>query len=104
MAQDNQSGPPSEYTDRPEITETFVDYVEDCGVFGAILKMTLSATRYPQPKIEAPLIGDRRTAARLVMPIETAFRMYEMLDKMTDLFEEQGLIVKATTRQPRKLH
>ena len=87
------SGPPqSKYIDRPDLSETFADHLEHTNFGDAVVKITMSATRWPEFKSGTQIMGERTTALRLVVPAKAAIELYNSLSQLLGALEKQGLV------------
>ena len=93
MAQDQKPGPPpSKYVSRPEVTETFADHIEGTYFGDGLVRLTMSATRWPQAKPNEPTMGERATALRLVLPAKTAVDLFNSLNQLMGALAKEGVV------------
>ena len=64
----------------------------DSSAHYGLVHLHFSVMRFGEPKPPNPPKGKRIPCARLVMPVQTAVELYNGLEKMMGLFEQQGLI------------
>lgn len=93
MDQDKKPNlPMSGYLDRPEITETFADHLENTQFVDGLVKLTMSATRWPQSKQGEQAISERATTLRLVLPGKTAIDLVNALNQLMGALVKEGII------------
>ena len=93
MSQDQKPGPPpSKYVNRPEISETFADHLESTHFGDGLVRLTLSSTRWPQAKQNEPIMGERATTMRLVLPAKTAVDLVNSLNQLMGALLKEGMI------------
>ena len=102
MAQpSNPAGPPpTKYVDRPDLSETFADHLEQTYFGDGVVKITMSAARWPEPKSGVPIMGERVTALRLAIPAKAAIALYNSLAQFIGVLEKQGLVTQQAPTNP----
>jgi hypothetical protein len=65
-------GPALAYVERPEISETYADYLETVVFDGASIRMEFVVNRFDRRNLQGTPSGRRVTAARLVLPMHGA--------------------------------
>lgn len=84
-------GPPLTYVDRPEIPETFADFLEIVVFDGAFVRMEFVVNRFDAPDASrAPPGGKKVTAARLVLPLSGAANLASQLEAILDAIRSDG--------------
>ena len=87
-----QTEPKIQYSDRPELIETFVDSVRHVTFDGATIRAELCVTR-PEPTARgASLSMKRYPAARLVIRPDAAVDLFIRLQQLIAHMEKQGII------------
>jgi hypothetical protein len=93
MAQDQKAGlPATRYVNRPEVSEIFFDHLESTFFGDGLVRLTLSTTRWPQAKPNEPMVGERATAARLVLPAKTAVDLVNALNQLMGALLKEGVV------------
>ncbi|HYC45034.1 MAG TPA: hypothetical protein VED01_06065 [Burkholderiales bacterium] len=87
-----QAEPKIQYTDRPELDETFVDSVRQVTFDGATIRAELCVTRAEQTARGAALSMRRYPAARLVIRPDAAVDLFIRLQQLIAHMEKQGII------------
>ena len=98
MAQ-SAAAPKIEYLDVPAIAETYADTVRGMMFDGQSIRLELCVTRMDQPAKGGQLTGKRRTACRVVLPVNTALELQSQLGRMLTTLAKRGAERKA--KQPR---
>ena len=95
MAQASVS-PRVEYVDVPEISETFVDTVQDMMFDGQTFRIQFCVTRMDEPREkDAPISGKRYTVCRVVLPPSAALDLSTKLGRVLSTMMKQGAARKA---------
>jgi hypothetical protein len=89
--QSGSAGPPSVYVDRPEIAETFADFLEVVIFDGAFVRMEFVVNRFDPPDASRALPAGRKvTAARLVLPLSGAANLASQLESLLAAIRSEG--------------
>jgi hypothetical protein len=83
--------------DRPEVSETFVDTLENMTFDGGLVRLDFVANRYDQVPPGAPITGNKVTAARLIIPLPGALGLAASLEALLAQLKQQGIIQQAPT-------
>ena len=83
------------FKDNPAVTETFADGIHMITAGNAVLKIDLTVSRGDPPKTgnKAPT-GSKVIASRIVMPVTCIADLYNQLDSLVKLMEQQGLLTR----------
>jgi len=85
------AGPPLTYVDRPEIPETFADFLEVVVFDGAFVRMEFVVNRFDPPDASRPLPAGRKvTASRLVLPLGGAANLASQLEALLAAIRSEG--------------
>jgi len=76
------------YVERPEIAETYADFLETVVFDGASVRMEFVVHRFDRPSEGVPS-GRKVTAARLVLPMSGAANLASQLDALLAALREQ---------------
>ena len=85
------------YIDRPDVIETFADFVQRIQFDGQTLRIEFGITRMDDVKQGAPLTGRRYPACRLVLPANAAIELINKMQQTGAALQQAGL-VKATQK------
>lgn len=86
------------YADRPEILETYADTLEKLSIDSQTLRLEFCVTRMNEPQPPKPLTGKKYTSCRLVMPPSGLLDMFNKLNNLISLLEQQGLVKRDTNQ------
>ncbi len=78
--------------DSDQPLETFVDSLDQSSFQAGILRLNFSVTRFGDPNPPKPMRGKRIPSARLVMTPPCAVELFNSLNQMMSVFEQQGLV------------
>ena len=82
----------TEYVDRPEISETFADHVENYIYEGSTLRLEFCVRRIEEIKPPDAPTGRRYPVCRLVLTNDAAIDLFNKLQKLVGAMEQKGLI------------
>lgn len=80
------------YQDRPEISETFADSLENIMMDGPTLRLEFVINRFDKPKPPAPPTGKKYTACRLVLPAPALIELAAKLNQVLAALQAQGIV------------
>lgn len=83
------------YIDRPEVTETFADFITNVTFDGQTLRLEFAVTRLDDVKPNTPLTGRRYPGCRLVLSPAAALDLINRVQQITQAMTQAGSI-KAT--------
>jgi hypothetical protein len=84
------------YVDRPEVSETFADSVENSGFSNGLWRFEFGVTRKSDPK------GPTRKypACRLVLSLQAGIDLVNQLQSLKDAMERDGLLKSSKAAKP----
>jgi hypothetical protein len=85
-------GPALAYVERPEISETYADYLETVVFDGTSIRMEFVVNRFDRPSRQGTPSGRRVTAARLVLPTHGAANLASQLNSLLATLQEQDTV------------
>jgi len=88
----SSAGPSLTYVERPEIAETYADYLETVVFDGTSIRMEFVVNRFDRPNAQKAPSGRRVTAARLVLPMHGAANLASQLNSLLATLREQDSI------------
>lgn len=97
MAQTQQ--PRTEYIDRPELAETFVDIIRHVTFDGATVRAELGVTRFDEATTATPAVAKQYTACRLVLRPDAAVDLFVRLQRLIALMEQRGIVKREQPKQ-----
>src|SRR5690348_4268434 len=71
------------YLDRPEIAETFADFISGLMFDGQVLRIEFAVTRLDDVKPDAPISGRRYPASRIVLSASGALDLINRVQQIT---------------------
>jgi len=83
------------YVDRPEIAETFADWISGVTFDGQTLRLEFAVTRLDEIKPNTPLTGRRYPACRVVLPPAAAIDLINRMQQVAAALAQAG-VVRAT--------
>jgi len=94
MAQAPQTQPQVhyEYVDRPEVSETFADFVQRIQFDGQTLRFEFCVSRMDDHKPPAPASGRRYPACRLVLSAAAAIDLMNKMQQITAGLIKAGVL------------
>jgi hypothetical protein len=98
----NQTLPaaPMPHLDVPEIPEVYVDFVRQLNHAGPMVKIEFAVTRFDKQKPGVPQTGRSRTAARMVMPLESFLQFHATAATLIAQLEANGLKINPVHQVP----
>ena len=94
--------PRTEYIDRPDLTETFVDNVRHVTFDGATVRVELAVTRFEETSGAAPAVAKQYPASRLVLRPDAAVDLFVRLQRLIALMEQRGIVRREQPKQEAK--
>jgi len=88
-----------EYIDRPEVSETFADFVQRIQFDGQTLRIEFCVSRLEDQKPNEPASGKRYPACRLVLSGAAAIDLMNKMQQITQGLIKAG-VLKAETPAP----
>ena len=92
MAQAPQPQVQFEYIDRPEISETFADFVNRIQFDGQTLRIEFCISRLEDQKPPAPPVGKRYPACRLVLSVGAGVDLINKMQQITANLLKAGVL------------
>jgi hypothetical protein len=82
------------YVDRPDVSETFADHLENIAVDGPTLRLEFTVNRLdtPQQPATAPVSGKRYTACRLVLPATALMSIATQINSIVAALQATGTL------------
>lgn len=80
------------YVDRPEIMETFADFIAGLVFDGQTLRIEFSVTRFDEVKANAPITGHRYPACRVVLPPAAAVDLINRMQQIAARLAQAGVL------------
>jgi len=81
-----------EYIDRPEISETFADFVNRIQFDGQTLRIEFCISRLEDQKSPAPPVGKRYPACRLVLSVGAGVDLINKMQQITANLLKAGVL------------
>ena len=94
--------PKTEYIDRPDLTETFVDTIRHVTFDGATVRAELAVTRFEEFTPPAPAVAKQYPSARLVLRPDAAVDLFVRLQRLIALMEQRGIVRREQPKAPEK--
>ena len=92
--------PKTEYIDRPELTETFVDNIRHVTFDGATVRAELGVTRFEEGTATTPAAARQYPACRLVLRPDAAVDLFMRLQRLIALMEQRGIVKREQPPKP----
>ncbi len=92
MNQPAQQPPQYQYVDRPEVGETFADFVQRIQFDGQTLRFEFCVSRLDDQKPGAPATGKRYPACRLVLSSAAAVDLMNKMQQITAGLIKAGVL------------
>jgi hypothetical protein len=92
MNQPAQQPPQYQYVDRPEVPETFADFVQRIQFDGQTLRFEFCVSRLDDQKPGAPATGKRYPACRLVLSSAAAVDLMNKMQQITAGLIKAGVL------------
>jgi hypothetical protein len=81
-----------QHIDRPEVAETFADFVQRIQFDGQTLRLEFAVTRLDDHRPPAPITGKRYTACRLVLSNAAAIDLMNKMQQITAGLIKAGVL------------
>lgn len=91
--------PRTEYVDRPELVETFIDNIRHVTFDGATVRAELGVTRFEEASGASPATAKQYTACRLVLRPDAAVDLFVRLQRLVALMEQRGMVRREQPKQ-----
>ncbi len=88
----NLPEPKIEYTDRLDITETFINSMGKCSFTEGIATLELCITRIERPDPSQPPTGKKYPACRLALTPQAVIQLFQSLNAIMGAMEKEGII------------
>ena len=85
------------FVDLPDLSETFVDSIENFTFNNGILRFDLCCTRLGILNPPAKPKGKKYPVGRVVMPLDAAVALFNSLNNLFSALEKSGVIKKETS-------
>ena len=92
--------PRTEYIDRPDLAETFIDMVRYLTFDGATVRAELGVTRFEEPPPGTPAVAKQYPACRLVLRPDAAVDLFVRLQRLIALMEQRGIVKREQPKKP----
>ena len=92
MAQASQMPAQFQYVDRPEVSETFADFVQRIQFDGQTLRIELCVSRLDDNKPSTPATGKRFPTCRLVLSTGAAIDLMNKMQQITAELVKAGVL------------
>ena len=84
------------YIDRPEISETFADFIHSLNFDGQTMRIEFCATRLEKPKPPNPPTAKQYPICRLVLTPTAAIDLFNKLQQIMSALEKSGALKRAS--------
>jgi hypothetical protein len=84
--------------DRPDVSETFADALGNGSFDGQTARLTFSVTRLDPITPARPPTAKRYPVCRLVLPPDAVVELFNQLQQLIGLMEQQGLVTREDGR------
>ncbi len=81
-----------QYVDRPEVSETFADFVQRIQFDGQTLRLEFAVSRLDEHKSGVPVSGKRYPACRLVLSAAAAVDLMNKMQQITSGLIKAGVL------------
>src|SRR5207244_111787 len=88
------------YVDRPEVSETFADFVQRIQFDGQTLRLEFAVSRLDDHKAGTPITGKRYPACRLVLSAAAAVDLMNKMQQITSGLIKAGVLKQDATQTP----
>ena len=92
--------PRTEYIDRPDLAETFVDNIRHVTFDGATVRAELAVTRFEESASSTPALARQYPACRLVLRPDAAVDLFVRLQRLIALMEQRGIVRREQPKAP----
>src|SRR4051794_38345506 len=103
MNQAAQSQMQFQYVDRPEVSETFADFVQRIQFDGQTLRLEFCVSRLDEHKEATPVSGKRYPACRLVLSAAAAVDLMNKMQQITSGLIKAGVLKQDAAQAPAKV-
>ncbi|HKS62684.1 MAG TPA: hypothetical protein VJT13_13350 [Xanthobacteraceae bacterium] len=101
MNQPQSSPPPQyQYADRPEVSETFADFVQRIQFDGQTLRLEFCVSRLDDHKPGTPVTGKRYPTCRLVLSAAAAVDLMNKMQQITAGLVKAGVLKQDAVQTP----
>ena len=101
MNQPQSAAPPQyQYADRPEVSETFADFVQRIQFDGQTLRLEFCVSRLDDHKADTPVTGRRYPTCRLVLSAAAAVDLMNKMQQITSGLVKAGVLKQDATQTP----
>ena len=101
MNQPQSAAPPQyQYADRPEVSETFADFVQRIQFDGQTLRLEFCVSRLDDHKPGTPVTGKRYPACRLVLSAAAAVDLMNKMQQITAGLIKAGVLKQDAVQTP----
>ena len=101
MNQPQSAAPPQyQYADRPEVSETFADFVQRIQFDGQTLRLEFCVSRLDDHKPGTPVTGKRYPACRLVLSAAAAVDLMNKMQQITAGLVKAGVLKQDAMQTP----
>ena len=91
--------PKTEYIDRPDLAETFVDNIRHVTFDGATVRAELAVTRFEEFTPPTPAVAKQYPVSRLVLRPDAAVDLFVRLQRLIALMEQRGIVRREQPKQ-----
>ena len=89
-----------EYVDRPEVSETFADFVQRIQFDGQTLRLEFCVSRLDDHKAGTPVTGKRYPTCRLVLSAAAAVDLMNKMQQITSGLVKAGVLKQDAAQTP----
>ena len=101
MNQPQSAAPPQyQYVDRPEVSETFADFVQRIQFDGQTLRLEFCVSRLDDHKPGTPVTGKRFPTCRLVLSAAAAVDLMNKMQQITSGLVKAGVLKQDAVQTP----
>ena len=101
MNQPQSAAPPQyQYADRPEVSETFADFVQRIQFDGQTLRLEFCVSRLDDHKAGTPVTGKRYPTCRLVLSAAAAVDLMNKMQQITSGLVKAGVLKQDAAQTP----
>jgi hypothetical protein len=101
MNQPQSAAPPQyQYADRPEVSETFADFVQRIQFDGQTLRLEFCVSRLDDHKPGTPVTGQRYPTCRLVLSAAAAVDLMNKMQQITAGLVKAGVLKQDAMQTP----
>ena len=92
--------PQYQYVDRPEVSETFADFVQRIQFDGQTLRLEFCVSRLDDHKAGTPVTGKRYPTCRLVLSAAAAVDLMNKMQQITSGLVKAGVLKQDAAQTP----